>query len=198
MKQEHIDYMSLEDPARAFRQGREIAALAAWCASADNSLHHRRGSSTFPAAGDVLSPARASHRDRWTGSRCSAVRGRCCSPSTTPAANISERPHAYRLGGVGALHGRPFASFASILLTPTGNPQVMRTRRPWLQLAARRCCSARRLNFFALRYLQLDEAVAIIFCTPFIVAALGGPMLGEWIAGGAGPRSSSASAASCW
>ena len=37
------------------------------------------------------------------------------------------------------------------------------------------------LNFFALRYLQLDQAVAIIFCTPFIVAALGGPMLGEWI-----------------
>src|SRR5262249_16772693 len=26
-----------------------------------------------------------------------------------------------------------------------------------------------------------DQAVAIIFCTPFIVAALGGPMLGEWI-----------------
>ena len=32
-----------------------------------------------------------------------------------------------------------------------------------------------------LRYLQLDQAVAIIFCTPFIVAALGGPILGEWI-----------------
>src|SRR5207237_10005544 len=37
------------------------------------------------------------------------------------------------------------------------------------------------LNFVALRYLQLDQAVSIIFCTPFIVAALGGPMLGEWI-----------------
>src|SRR5690349_4307881 len=37
------------------------------------------------------------------------------------------------------------------------------------------------LNFFALRYLQLDQAIAIIFSTPFLVAALGGPILGEWV-----------------
>jgi drug/metabolite transporter (DMT)-like permease len=36
-------------------------------------------------------------------------------------------------------------------------------------------------NFLALRYLQLDEAVAIIFSTPFFVAALSGPILGEWV-----------------
>ena len=36
-------------------------------------------------------------------------------------------------------------------------------------------------NFLALRYLQLDEAIAIIFSTPFFVAALSGPMLGEWV-----------------
>jgi drug/metabolite transporter (DMT)-like permease len=73
-------------------------------------------------------------------------------------------------------------ALAIILLNPTGNPQVMRTRRPWLQLGRSALLLASTvLNFFALRYLQLDEAVSIIFCTPFIVAALGGPMLGEWI-----------------
>ena len=33
----------------------------------------------------------------------------------------------------------------------------------------------------AFRYLQLDEALAILFSTPFLVAILAGPMLGEWI-----------------
>ena len=33
----------------------------------------------------------------------------------------------------------------------------------------------------ALRYLQLDESVAIQFSTPFFVAALSGPILGEWV-----------------
>jgi drug/metabolite transporter (DMT)-like permease len=36
-------------------------------------------------------------------------------------------------------------------------------------------------NFAALRYLQLDEAIALIFSTPFFVAALSGPILGEWV-----------------
>ncbi len=37
------------------------------------------------------------------------------------------------------------------------------------------------LNFLALRYLQLDQTATIFFLSPFIVAALAGPMLGEWI-----------------
>jgi drug/metabolite transporter (DMT)-like permease len=36
-------------------------------------------------------------------------------------------------------------------------------------------------NFMAFRYLQLDEALAILFSTPFMVAILAGPMLGEWV-----------------
>ena len=36
------------------------------------------------------------------------------------------------------------------------------------------------LNFLALRWLQLDEALSIIFTFPFIVAIVSGPMLGEW------------------
>ena len=36
-------------------------------------------------------------------------------------------------------------------------------------------------NFLALQYLQLDQTATIFFLSPFIVAALAGPMLGEWI-----------------
>jgi drug/metabolite transporter (DMT)-like permease len=36
-------------------------------------------------------------------------------------------------------------------------------------------------NFTALRYLQLDQSVTIFFLTPFFVAILAGPLLGEWI-----------------
>ena len=36
-------------------------------------------------------------------------------------------------------------------------------------------------NFMAFRFLQLDEALAILFSTPFLVAILAGPVLGEWV-----------------
>ncbi|MCP4933160.1 MAG: DMT family transporter [bacterium] len=36
-------------------------------------------------------------------------------------------------------------------------------------------------NFLALKYLQLDQTVTMFFIAPLIVAALGGPLLGEWI-----------------
>lgn len=36
-------------------------------------------------------------------------------------------------------------------------------------------------NFAALQYLQLDEVGTIFFLTPFIVAVLAGPLLGEWV-----------------
>src|SRR5262249_13712079 len=64
---------------------------------------------------------------------------------------------------------------ALILSNPIARPQVMRTTRPWLQLGrSTLLLVSTMLNFIALRYLQLDQAVAIIFSTPFLVAALSG------------------------
>ncbi len=40
---------------------------------------------------------------------------------------------------------------------------------------------ATAFNFLALQYLQLDQGATIFFLSPFIVAALAGPMLGEWV-----------------
>lgn len=36
-------------------------------------------------------------------------------------------------------------------------------------------------NFLAVKYLQLDQTVTIFFLTPLLVAALAGPILGEWV-----------------
>jgi len=126
-----------------------------------------------------LSPAEQAHRDRLTGIAlmCGAVVLFACNDAAAKYLNS----HMHTVQVVWARYMAAFA-LAIILLNPTGNPQVMRTRRPWLQLGrSALLLGSTVLNFFALRYLQLDEAVSIIFCTPFIVAALGGPMLGEWI-----------------
>ncbi|HDL16518.1 MAG TPA: DMT family transporter [Rhizobiales bacterium] len=37
------------------------------------------------------------------------------------------------------------------------------------------------LNFAGVKYLQLDQMVTIFFLTPLLVAALAGPLLGEWV-----------------
>jgi drug/metabolite transporter (DMT)-like permease len=65
---------------------------------------------------------------------------------------------------------------------PITRPQLLRTNRPWMQVGrSALLLVSTSLNFVALRYLQLDEAISIIFSTPFLVAVMGGPLLGEWI-----------------
>lgn len=65
---------------------------------------------------------------------------------------------------------------------PLTRPGLLITRRPWLQLARSiMMVSGTFLNVLALRYLQIDQTLSIVFSTPFLVAALAGPLLGEWI-----------------
>jgi drug/metabolite transporter (DMT)-like permease len=72
--------------------------------------------------------------------------------------------------------------FALIVANPWRRPGVVRTGRPLMQIGRSVLLLGSTLsNFAALRYLQLDEAVAIMFSTPFFVAALAGPVLGEWV-----------------
>ena len=73
----------------------------------------------------------------------------------------------------------------SVLINPWTVPGLLRTRRPWLQAGRSALVLVSTiLNFIALQYLQLTETVSIMFATPFIVALLAGPMLGERV----GPR----------
>src|SRR5471030_410666 len=65
---------------------------------------------------------------------------------------------------------------------PFSNPGLMKSKRPALQIVrAVLLVASTALNFVALRWLQLDEALSIIFTFPFIVAIASGPMLGEWL-----------------
>jgi drug/metabolite transporter (DMT)-like permease len=69
-----------------------------------------------------------------------------------------------------------------LVFNPLSHRGLMRTGRPILQVvrAMLLVCSTIS-NFLAFRYLQLDQALSILFSTPFLVAILAGPMLGEWI-----------------
>lgn len=74
---------------------------------------------------------------------------------------------------------------ALLVFNPINRPSLLRTTRPGLQIGrSALLLSTTVLNFLALKYLQLDQALAISFSMPLMVAALAGPMLGEWI----GPR----------
>jgi drug/metabolite transporter (DMT)-like permease len=81
-----------------------------------------------------------------------------------------------------------WARYASAMLltlavsNPINRPGLLKTTRPVLQLVrSTLLLGSTVFNFIAFRYLQLDEALAILFSTPFIVSALAGPMLGEWL-----------------
>lgn len=71
---------------------------------------------------------------------------------------------------------------ALILSNPLSRPQLMRTAQPWLQmLRSVLMLGSTLFNFLALKYLQLDQTTSIGFATPFLVAVLSGPLLGEWV-----------------
>ncbi len=71
---------------------------------------------------------------------------------------------------------------AVAISNPVTRPGLMRTGRPMLQVGRSVLLLASTLlNFMALRYLQLDQALSIVFSTPFFIAALSGPVLGEWV-----------------
>jgi drug/metabolite transporter (DMT)-like permease len=76
-----------------------------------------------------------------------------------------------------------FASFLTFLFSnPIKHRGLMRTSRPFMQTGrSALLLLSTVLNLFALRWLQLDEALSIIFATPFLVAVLCVPLLGEHV-----------------
>jgi drug/metabolite transporter (DMT)-like permease len=69
-----------------------------------------------------------------------------------------------------------------IISNPMTHAGLARTTRPVLQIVrALLLVGATIGNFLALRWMQLDEVLSIIFTFPFVVAIASGPMLGEWI-----------------
>jgi drug/metabolite transporter (DMT)-like permease len=71
---------------------------------------------------------------------------------------------------------------ALIISNPVSRPALMATTRPWLQVGRSLLLLGSTLfNFLALRWLQLDQTTSIMFSTPFLVAIMSGPVLGEWV-----------------
>ncbi len=69
-----------------------------------------------------------------------------------------------------------------IVSNPITRPGLLHTTRPLLQIGrSLLLVGSTALNIMALRYLQLDQTVSIMFSLPFIIALLSGPLLGEWI-----------------
>jgi drug/metabolite transporter (DMT)-like permease len=69
-----------------------------------------------------------------------------------------------------------------LFVNPWTVPGLVHTRRPWLQIGrSALLLGSTAFNFVALRFLQLDQTSAISFTTPFLIALLAGPLLGEWL-----------------
>jgi drug/metabolite transporter (DMT)-like permease len=69
-----------------------------------------------------------------------------------------------------------------IVFNPLSHPDLLKTSRLTLQIGrSLLLLGSTVFNFMAFRYLQLDEALAILFSTPFLVAIMAGPFLGEWV-----------------
>ena len=74
------------------------------------------------------------------------------------------------------------ALLSLLIFSPLALPRLISTRKPAHQwMRALFMLGATAFNFVALRYLQLDQTITIFFLTPLIVAALAGPLLGEWV-----------------
>lgn len=74
---------------------------------------------------------------------------------------------------------------AALVFNPFRAPEAWRTRRPLIQIIrGLGLFGSTFCNFMALKTLQLAETMSLIFATPFVIALLAGPILGEWI----GPR----------
>lgn len=71
---------------------------------------------------------------------------------------------------------------AAVISNPITRPGLLMSKRPLLQFTRSLfMVGGTVVNVMALRFLQIDQNLSIIFCTPFLVAAMAGPLLGEWI-----------------
>lgn len=70
----------------------------------------------------------------------------------------------------------------SVILGPVALPGLLKTEKLGLQtLRSFLLLGTTAFNFLAVRYLRLDQTVSIAFLAPLVVAALAGPILGEWV-----------------
>ncbi len=91
--------------------------------------------------------------------------------------NVSELPVTQVIWARFVMH----VPFAIAAVGPALFLAALRANRPGLQwLRATFLFVTTACNFAALIWLQLDQTVTIFFLAPLLIAALAGPLLGEW------------------
>ena len=121
----------------------------------------------------------AARRIRLTG-----IALMCCAVASFSCLDATGKYLNHHMATSQVVWARDFFAFVLTLLfvNPVNRPGLMRTTRPWLQVGrSALLLFSTGLNLFALRWLQLDEALSIIFSTPFLVALLCVPLLGEHV-----------------
>jgi drug/metabolite transporter (DMT)-like permease len=116
-------------------------------------------------------------RQRLTGIAlmCVAVASFSCLDTTGKYLN-------YHMPTMQVVWARYFFAFVLSLAfaNPFARPELLKTTRPFMQAGrSALLLFSTILNLFALRWLQLDEALSILFATPLLVAVLSVPILGE-------------------
>jgi drug/metabolite transporter (DMT)-like permease len=127
----------------------------------------------------MIDPAHELRRQRLTGigMMCAAVLCFACLDAMAKYLGT----HMDILQVVGVRYAAAFF-IALAISNPITRPGLLQTGRPSLQLVrSALLLGSTVFNFMAFRYLQLDEALAILFSTPFLVAIMAGPILGEWV-----------------
>jgi drug/metabolite transporter (DMT)-like permease len=126
-----------------------------------------------------LTDATTQRRQRLTG-----IALMCCAVALFACLDATAKYLNTQMDSLAIAWARYTSAFLLTLIVsnPFTTPGLLRTAQPGLQIVrALILVGSTALNFLALRWLQLDEALSIIFTVPFIVAAVSGPMLGEWI-----------------
>jgi drug/metabolite transporter (DMT)-like permease len=142
-------------------------------------VHDRRGFRHFGWSGNLLNAATQQRRQRLIGIAlmCGAVALFACLDTTAKYLNT-------QMDSLQVAWARYTSAFVLTLIisNPLTHPGLLRTRSPKLQITrSLLLVGSTALNFLGLRWLQLDEALSIIFTFPLLVAIISGPMLGEWI-----------------
>jgi drug/metabolite transporter (DMT)-like permease len=122
---------------------------------------------------------RAARRTRLTG-----IALMCCAVATFSFIDATGKYLIQHMDTVLVVWARYFFAFVLTLIfaNPVNRPGLTRTSRPFFQVGrSALLLLSTVLNLIALHWLQLDEALSILFATPFMVAALCVPLLGEWV-----------------
>ncbi len=124
-----------------------------------------------------LSPAQ--QRLRAIGLMCAAIA--CFAVLDTTAKYLADEARL-PVSEIVWLRFLAHAGFTTLLLWPMRPAELYRSAQPGLQwLRGLLMLGATGFNFAALKYLQLDQTITVFFLAPLVIAALSGPLLGEWL-----------------